>query len=238
MADRMAHTDKTVEAGLQWHVVEYTHRGRAEYLEPLLAPLEIAEHSRFLDLGCGGGYVNGFLAAHNRLRCNIGLDLFPETVALARELNSGARPILWICGSAEAIPLPDDSMDVVVCRGVVPLATVEKVVAETARILRPGGRAVFLLHSWSFYLRWLSLDPRKWKRSLAGLLHFFLGIWFNLTGQQLRVRLGERRLGQTFQTVARMRRVLAKRRLRLYRVKGDPEFLVYFEKLPEADSRV
>jgi len=201
--------------------------GREEYLTPFLAPLGIQDNSTVLDVGCGSGYVNAYLAARQKLRHNIGLDLELETVKLARQMNADAGTITWICASAEAVPLPDAFADSVVCRGVVPLATVNRVLAEASRLLRPGGTAVFLLHSWTYYLRWVSLDPRKWKRSVAGLLHFLLGLWFNLTGRQVRIVVGRHRISQTFQTEFRIRRLLWQQGMELYKVLREPEFLAY-----------
>jgi SAM-dependent methyltransferase len=213
-----------------WHRTEHQQMGREEYLAPLLAPLAIRDGNVFVDVGCGGGYINAYVAARNSLRLNLGLDLFPDTVQLARDLNPQAGSVCWMAASAEAIPLASNSVDTLVCRGVIPLAQVRLVLSEIARVLRPGASAVLLLHSWTFYLRWLSLHPARWKRSLGGLLHFSLGLWFNLTGQQLRVPWRGRSIGQTFQTAFRMRRLGAQYGMRVERVVHRPEFWVYLHK--------
>lgn len=213
-----------------WHLAEHQRMGREEYLSPLLMPLGIRDGCTFADVGCGGGYINAFVAARHRLRLNIGLDLFPDTVRLARDLNRQASSVCWMAASAEAMPLQSASVDCLVCRGVVPLANVRRVLAEVGRVLRPGGTALLLLHSWSFYLRWLSWNPSQWKRSLAGLLHFFLGAWFNLSGWQVHVPWRGRSIGQTYQTAFRMRRLCPLYGIRVERVVHRPEFWVYVRK--------
>lgn len=213
-----------------WHLAERERMANEAYLSALLGPLAIRDGATFVDVGCGGGYINGFVAQRYRPKANIGLDLFPDTVALARDLNRQADGIHWCCASAEALALQGVSVDFLACRGVIPLADVHRVLGEIAYVLRPGAPAVLLLHSWTFYLRWLSLDPRRWKRSLAGILHFVLGVWFNATGQQLRVRWRGRAIGQTFQTAFRMRRLLRRYGMRLERAVNRPEFLAYIRK--------
>jgi hypothetical protein len=61
-------------------------------------------------------------------------------------------------------------------------------------------------------------------------VHFSLGAWFNLTGQQLRVPWRGHSIGQTFQTVYRMRRLCAQNGMRVERVVHHPEFWVYVRK--------
>ena len=221
----------------EYHMSEHQQRGQDAYLLPLLSPLEIKDETTFADLGCGSGYINAYLAVRRRLQCNIGLELDLSALLLAKELNAGARSICWLCASAEFIPLASTSVDVVVCRGVVPLARAEHVIAEIGRILKRGGRATILLHPWTFYLSWLTFDPRRWKRAAAGLIHFSLGLWFNLTGHQIQVHYRGKRIGQTWQTVSRMHRLLRKYDLELFKVSRDTEFFVYVVKSGGANSR-
>jgi SAM-dependent methyltransferase len=85
-----------------------------------------------LDLGCGSAPLFHLLAG----RSWIGLDTSAAELAAARA--AGAGPLLR--ASAAAIPLPDASADVVTCSMSLMVATpVPRVVAEIARVLRPGG---------------------------------------------------------------------------------------------------
>lgn len=115
--------------------------------------LGVANHLRYaalepgetvLDIGCGGG-IDTIIAA---LRTGpngrvIALDFLPEmlerTATAAAE--AGLTNVEALEAPMEAIPLPDDSVDVIVSNGVVNLsARKTRVMAECARVLRPGGR--------------------------------------------------------------------------------------------------
>jgi arsenite methyltransferase len=104
-----------------------------------LAPGEVV-----LDIGCGAG-IDTLLAAIavGPKGQAIGLDMTPEMVDRARhhaEL-SGLDNVKIVHGLAEAIPLEDESVDVVISNGVLNLCNRKsRVIAEIARVLRPGGR--------------------------------------------------------------------------------------------------
>ncbi len=99
-----------------------------------------------IDLGCGAG-IDTLLAAH-AVGPNgkaIGLDMLPEMLeAAARNAaESGVTNVEWLLGHLEEIPVPDESMDVVISNGVVNLSPRKsRVFAEIHRILRKGGRFV------------------------------------------------------------------------------------------------
>ena len=211
-----------------YHLAEWAGKKQGPYVPALLRPLEMKGSAVFLDLGCGSGYVNSYVGAHCAPADNIGMDYEAKTIELAKKLNAGDEAITWMCASAESIPLPDGSVDYIVCRGVVPLARVETVFGEIGRILKPGGKVVFLLHSWTFYLKWLSL--KNLKRDVFAIFHFIVGTWFNATGHQIQLRWGNRVIGQTWQTEGRARRMLRQRGLTTYRIVSSPEFLLYAQK--------
>src|SRR5262249_7194699 len=72
-----------------------------------------------------------------------GLDMTDEMLALAREnqRKAGVDNVEFFKGEIEAIPLPDDSVDVIISNCVINLsADKDRVFAEAFRVLRPGGR--------------------------------------------------------------------------------------------------
>lgn len=97
-----------------------------------------------LDLGSGGG-IDVFLAAQRVGETGraIGLDMTPEMIALARKNAEkvGATNVEFIKGEIEDIPLPDESVDVIISNCVINLSTDKpRVFREVFRVLRPGGR--------------------------------------------------------------------------------------------------
>ena len=108
------------------------------------AVAELRPGERVLDLGSGGG-IDVLLSA-KRVGSNgraIGLDMTDEMLALAQRnaADAGITNVEFLKGHIEAIPLPADSIDVVISNCVVNLAADKpSVFREIARVLRPGGR--------------------------------------------------------------------------------------------------
>jgi arsenite methyltransferase len=108
------------------------------------AVADLREGERVLDLGSGGG-IDVLLSA-KRVGSSgraFGLDMTDEMLALAQRnaTEAGASNVEFLKGHIEAIPLPADSIDVVISNCVVNLAAdKDAVFREIARVLRPGGR--------------------------------------------------------------------------------------------------
>lgn len=97
-----------------------------------------------LDLGSGGG-IDVLLSARRVGPTGkaYGLDMTEEMLALARRnaAEAGARNVEFLKGRIEEIPLPAGTVDVVISNCVVNLSPDKRaVIAETYRVLRPGGR--------------------------------------------------------------------------------------------------
>ena len=97
-----------------------------------------------LDLGSGGG-IDVLLSAKRvgPTGWAYGLDMTDEMLALAREnqQKSGLTNVTFLKGEIEQIPLPNNSVDVIISNCVINLsADKDRVIAEAFRVLRPGGR--------------------------------------------------------------------------------------------------
>src|SRR5581483_10571366 len=72
-----------------------------------------------------------------------GLDMTDEMLQLARrnQAEAGVSNVQWLRGHIEDIPLPADSVDVIISKCVINLSGDKpKVLREAARVLKPGGR--------------------------------------------------------------------------------------------------
>jgi arsenite methyltransferase len=108
------------------------------------AVADLHEGETVLDLGSGGG-IDVLLSARRvgPTGTVYGLDMTDEMLDLARRnaAAAGATTVEFLRGRIEAIPLPAASVDVVISNCVVNLSTDKPaVLAEIARVLRPGGR--------------------------------------------------------------------------------------------------
>ncbi|MCA1681328.1 MAG: arsenite methyltransferase, partial [Actinobacteria bacterium] len=108
------------------------------------AVAELRAGETVLDLGSGGG-IDVILSAKRVGPTGIayGLDMTDEMLALARKnaAEAGVSNVHFLKGVIEQIPLPADSVDVVISNCVINLS-VDKpaVLTEIARVLKPGGR--------------------------------------------------------------------------------------------------
>jgi ubiquinone/menaquinone biosynthesis C-methylase UbiE len=100
---------------------------------------------RVVDLGCGTGVLLGCLLGHLGSRGRVhAVDFAPRMIARAKKKHPDER-VDFLVADAGAIPVPDASVDRVVCFSAWPhFPDPDAVIRELRRILKPGGR----LHVW------------------------------------------------------------------------------------------
>ncbi len=108
------------------------------------ALVELREGDVVLDLGSGGG-IDVLLSARRVGQTGkaYGLDMTDAMLELARQnaAKAGATNVEFLKGEIERIPLPDNSVDVIISNCVINLsADKRQVLAEAFRVLKPGGR--------------------------------------------------------------------------------------------------
>jgi demethylmenaquinone methyltransferase/2-methoxy-6-polyprenyl-1,4-benzoquinol methylase len=106
---------------------------------------------RVLDVAGGTGDIAFRIADMARSRggeaavtvCDINADMLGEGVRRAEE--KGESAIEWICGDAEALPIPDSSVDAyTIAFGIRNVTHIDRALAEARRVLKPGGRFLCL----------------------------------------------------------------------------------------------
>lgn len=165
--DRQALNERLLEPGQSWFLW-----GRA--LGTLLPAIDVA------DFGCGSGILS--LEMARWARSVTAIDANPATLAKARERAEAAggglsRRIKFVKDDLEALSLKDASLDlVVVSQSLHHVEHPDKVLAEAARVLRPGGSIVLielLPHGEKWVVqrlghRWLGFQPDSVRGWLKG----------------------------------------------------------------------
>lgn len=129
-----------------------------------------------LDLGSGGG-IDVLLSARRVGPTGFayGLDMTDEMLALAEEnkRKAGVENVRFLKGYIETIPLPDNSVDVVISNCVINLAADKSVVLKEAfRVLKPGGRfAVSDVVVRGVAPEAIMRSMEAWSGCIAGALH-------------------------------------------------------------------
>ena len=114
-----------------------------------------------LEIGCGAGQCSRWVAEQGGIvtGCDVSSGMLEQAARLSREnpLSESATPPTFLLADARQLPFPSGSFDIAFSSyGALPFVKdAEKVLAETARVLRPGGRWVF---SVTHPLRWIFPD--------------------------------------------------------------------------------
>ncbi len=138
--------DRTVAAWRKWHAQIATFTRGAT--EAILGAAHLRPGMRVLDLACGVGdpalSIAEEVGPSGRVTAT---DLGPGMMSLAEELarKKGLTNIEFHEASAEALPFPSESYEVLTCRfGIMFFPDLHKALRECLRVLEPGGRAAFV----------------------------------------------------------------------------------------------
>ncbi len=129
----------------------------------LLEEARLQPGDHVLEVGCGTGVLDRWLAQRtekaNRITAvDINPFLLREATALARK--EGLQDVIEFReGSAEALPLPDNSVDVAMSSTVIQRANADRKLAEMVRVTKPGGRVAVVGHAHDM-ARWVNLPLR------------------------------------------------------------------------------
>jgi ubiquinone/menaquinone biosynthesis C-methylase UbiE len=144
---------------------------RNKHLRPYRQRIAGAAEGRVLEIGIGSGLNLPFYTA--RAERIFGLDPSPQLLARARpKAQSTEVDIQLLTGSAECIPLADRSIDTIVTTWTAcSIPEIAAALAETRRVLKPGGRLLFAEHGRAPDPRvvwWQDRLTPLWRRMAGG----------------------------------------------------------------------
>jgi len=125
--------------------------GYADVIRNLIEAVHLQPGETILDIGCGSGVLDRWLArhtggAHRIVAVDIHRTLLREAAALARK--DGVEHIIEFReGNAEAIPFPDNSFDVTMSATVMELLDADRMLREMIRVTKPGGRVAIVVRA-------------------------------------------------------------------------------------------
>ncbi|MCK6454345.1 MAG: methyltransferase domain-containing protein [Alphaproteobacteria bacterium] len=162
---------------------------RNRRLVPYRRRVLAAAEGRALEIGIGSGLNLPFYPA--AVREILGLEPAPRLVAMARAAAAAsAVPVALIEGSAEAIPLDAGSIDTVVTTWTFcSIPEADAALAEVRRVLKPGGRLLFVEHGRApdeRVRRWQDRLTPAWRR-LSGGCHLNRPIRAMIEGAGFRI---------------------------------------------------
>lgn len=118
--------------------------GYLSVIRNLIAAVHLQPGETILDVGCGSGVLDRWLArhtggAHRIMAVDIHRTLLREAAALATQEGLAER-IEFRDGNAEALPFPENNFDVTISATVMELLDADQMLREMVRVTRPGGR--------------------------------------------------------------------------------------------------
>ena len=124
-------------AALELRAADLLRRG---ILKDFVSEINLPKEAKALEIGCGTGAVTRFLADLPQVSQALGVDPSPVFIAKARELAGRVQNLTFQEADGRALPLDDASFDVVIFHTTLcHVPKPEEALAETLRVLRPGG---------------------------------------------------------------------------------------------------
>ena len=123
--------------------------------------LNLSRGERVLDIGCGPGYLCESMGEIvGRYGAVVGIDISTDLIAFCNRQKSSTW-LSYATGDATKIVHADASFDVVVCTQVAEyVLDVDRILSEAFRVLKPGGRTVFVATDWDTVV-WYSENPDR-----------------------------------------------------------------------------
>ena len=207
---------------LAYNIEEFRIQVESGKVFDLLNKLNIFSGSVVLDLGCGGGQTLFALADRNPSLA-LGMDFDLGHLEIAQALSSSFPMkngrFAFHQGDGNALPFRDESVDVLICRGVLHYLQITQALSEMARVLKPGGHIfIHALGLGSFVSQALKSDLAG---RLFGLFGIFNGFFFSLVGKQIAVKYKNHTVRGAFLS-AKSLRMLNKMGIRINRLERVP----------------
>ena len=162
--------------GYTTHTAETYVRGRPDYpaalAEWLRDQLRLAEGQTVIDLGAGTGkFTPRLIATGARV-------IAVEPVAAMREKLSATLPhIETLAGTADSIPLPDASVDAVVCAQSFHWFATREALADILRVLKPGGKLGLVWNLRDARIDWIARLDAIVNRHEGDTPRYYTGEW-------------------------------------------------------------
>jgi ubiquinone/menaquinone biosynthesis C-methylase UbiE len=123
--------------------------------------LDLSSGERVLDIGCGPGYLCESMGEIVGPRgAVVGIDISTDLIALCNQRKTSAW-LSYAISDATKVNQADASFDVVVCTQVAEyVPDVDRLVSEAFRVLKPGGRTLFMATDWDAVV-WHSENPDR-----------------------------------------------------------------------------
>ncbi len=146
MRNEQAHAHTVRHFGrLAAHYDERHHRYNQMTLHRALEVLRLSGGESMLDVGCGTGELERLVHERYPQARLVGIDVTPEMLEVAREKFQGVAEVTFSLGQAESLPFAPEDFDAVVsCNMLHHVRSVDGLLRECARVLRPRGRLVIV----------------------------------------------------------------------------------------------